>query len=237
MRVSEPAINLQSVNKTYFMGEQPLHVLNNITLTIAAGEYISIMGPSGSGKSTLLNIIGMLDQVDSGQYQLLSQETTNLDEEARALLRRQHIGFIFQNFHLIPRLTAFENASLPLMLEGKSMTERRNIITPLFEQLGIAHRYDHLPKQLSGGQLQRVATARALVMSPSVLLADEPTGNLDQASGQEVIELLESLNAQGITLIVVTHDKAIGKRAKRQLTMVDGKIISDSAQPKLATSP
>ncbi|GLX80171.1 ABC transporter ATP-binding protein [Thalassotalea insulae] len=226
--MNEIAIKLTDVNKSYLMGEQPLHVLNHINLTIRSGDYISIMGPSGSGKSTLLNIIGMLDQIDSGAYQLLSKETSRLDEEQRALLRRQHIGFIFQNFHLIPRLTAFENASLPLMLDGKPLTERQEIVTPLFQQLGIEHRLHHLPKQLSGGQLQRVAIARATVMSPNILLADEPTGNLDQASGIEVIELLERLNTQGITLIVVTHDKALGKRARRQLTMVDGQIVKDS---------
>nr|WP_206486434.1 ABC transporter ATP-binding protein [Thalassotalea sp. G2M2-11] len=210
------------------MGEQPLHVLNNINLTIESGDYISIMGPSGSGKSTLLNIIGMLDQLDSGTYQLLTSETTTLSEESRAQLRRQHIGFIFQNFHLIPRLTAFENASLPLMLAEKTLSKRHQIVEPIFKQLGIAHRLNHLPQQLSGGQLQRVAIARALVMSPNILLADEPTGNLDQASGHEVIELLEQLNQQGITLLIVTHDKAIGKRAKRQLTMVDGQITTDT---------
>ncbi len=226
--MDEIAIKLRQINKSYLMGEQPLHVLNNIDLTLAPGDYLSIMGPSGSGKSTLLNIIGMLDQIDSGSYQLLSQETAGLDEEQRAKLRRQHIGFIFQNFHLIPRLTAFENASLPLMLEGKSLKQRQEIVTPIFQKLGIEQRLHHLPKQLSGGQLQRVAIARATAMSPSILLADEPTGNLDQTSGFEVIELLERLNNQGITLIVVTHDKALGKRASRQLTMVDGQIVKDS---------
>jgi len=210
------------------MGEQPLHVLKSINLTINSGEYISIMGPSGSGKSTLLNMIGMLDQVDSGSYQLQNQEITQLDEEQRSALRRSKIGFIFQNFHLIPRLTALENASLPLMLAGKTLKERKRIVQPIFAQLGIAHRIEHLPKQLSGGQLQRVAIARALVMSPTILLADEPTGNLDQASGHEVIELLEQLNCKGITLIVVTHDKALGKRANRQIAMVDGKIVKDN---------
>ncbi|MEW6991679.1 ABC transporter ATP-binding protein [Colwelliaceae bacterium 6441] len=224
----EPVIQIKGMNKTYQVGEQALPVLRDVSLTINAGDYISIMGPSGSGKSTLLNMIGLLDQPDTGHYQLFNNQPNNLDEEVRAKLRREHIGFIFQNFHLIPRLTAFENAALPLMLDGKTNKQRELIIQPLFEQLGIAQRKNHLPKQLSGGQLQRVAIARALVMSPQILLADEPTGNLDQSSGHEVIKLLEALNNKGITLIMVTHDKTLGKRAHRQLTMVDGEIVKDS---------
>ncbi|WP_448565428.1 ABC transporter ATP-binding protein [Thalassotalea ganghwensis] len=220
-------ITLNKLNKTYQVGEQPLHVLNNVDLTLDKGAYVSIMGPSGSGKSTLLNMIGLLDRPDDGLYQIGDIETTNKTEEQRAQLRRENIGFIFQSFHLIPRLTALENAALPMMLAGMSQKVREAKVLSLFEQLGLADRSHHLPKQLSGGQLQRVAIARSLVMSPKILLADEPTGNLDQASGQEVISLLEELNLQGITLILVTHDKALGKRATRQLNMVDGEIISD----------
>ncbi len=221
-------ITLSNIDKTYLVGEKPLHVLNNINLAIEAGEYISIMGPSGSGKSTLLNMIGLLDRVDKGSLILDQTETTVLTEEQRAKLRRNSLGFIFQNFQLISRLTALENAELPLVLAGIDINTRIKIVTELFASLGLADRLQHLPKQLSGGQLQRVAIARAMVMSPKILLADEPTGNLDQKSGKEVVKVLEALNRQGITLIMVTHDHELGARANRQLKMVDGVIIADS---------
>ena len=221
-------ITLSHVNKTYVVGEKPLHVLNDISLSIQEGEYISIMGPSGSGKSTLLNMIGLLDRIDSGSLVLENTETTALTEEQRAKLRRNSLGFIFQNFQLISRLTALENAELPLVLAGIDTSKRAKIVTKLFESLGLADRLQHLPKQLSGGQLQRVAIARAMVMSPKILLADEPTGNLDQKSGKDVVAVLEQLNLQGITLIMVTHDHELGARANRQLKMVDGVIVSDS---------
>ena len=221
-------ITLSHVNKTYVVGEKPLHVLNDISLSIQEGEYISIMGPSGSGKSTLLNMIGLLDRIDSGSLVLENTETTALTEEQRAKLRRNSLGFIFQNFQLISRLTALENAELPLVLAGIDTSKRAEIVTKLFESLGLADRLQHLPKQLSGGQLQRVAIARAMVMSPKILLADEPTGNLDQKSGKHVVAVLEQLNLQGITLIMVTHDHELGARANRQLKMVDGVIVSDS---------
>jgi putative ABC transport system ATP-binding protein len=220
-------IKLENINKTYLIGEQPLQVLNQVPLPINQGDYVSIMGPSGSGKSTLLNMIGMLDRPDDGEYFLNGNPTVNIAEEKRAQFRRENIGFIFQNFHLIPRLSASENAELPLMLAGVSAQQRKLRVRNVFEKLGIADRSDHLPKQLSGGQMQRVAIARAMVTEPKILLADEPTGNLDQKSGLEVIDLLEELNKQGITLIVVTHDSNLGKRANRQLTMVDGKITQD----------
>lgn len=220
-------IKLENLNKTYLIGEQPLQVLNQVNLTINQGDYVSIMGPSGSGKSTLLNMIGMLDRPDDGEYLLKAKPTVHITEEKRAQLRRDHVGFIFQNFHLIPRLSARENAELPLMIAGISAKQRKVKVLNVFEKLGISDRSEHLPKQLSGGQMQRVAIARAMVMEPEILLADEPTGNLDQKSGLEVIDLLEELNKQGITLIVVTHDSNLGKRANRQLTMVDGKITQD----------
>ena len=221
-------ITLSHVNKTYVVGENPLHVLNDINLSIKEGEYISIMGPSGSGKSTLLNMIGLLDRIDSGRLVLGNTETTALTEEQRAKLRRNSLGFIFQSFQLISRLTALENAELPLVLAGIDTSKRAEIVTKLFESLGLADRLQHLPKQLSGGQLQRVAIARAMVMSPKILLADEPTGNLDQKSGKDVVTVLEQLNLQGITLIMVTHDHELGARANRQLKMVDGVIVCDS---------
>ena len=211
-------ITLSHVNKTYVVGENPLHVLNDINLSIKEGEYISIMGPSGSGKSTLLNMIGLLDRIDSGSLVLENTETTALTEEQRAKLRRNSLGFIFQNFQLISRLTALENAELPLVLAGIDTSKRTEIVTKLFESLGLADRLQHLPKQLSGVQLQRVAIARAMVMSPKILLADEPTGNLDQKSGKDVVAVLEQLNLQGITLIMVTHDHSDAEAA-------NGKIV------------
>ncbi len=225
--IAKAQLILKQVNKTYIVGEQPLQVLKDINLSIDAGDYISIMGPSGSGKSTLLNMIGLLDRPDNGQLLISNVDTVTLSEEARTDMRRDAIGFIFQNFQLIPRLTALENAELPLVLAGIDKSKRVERVRSLFAELGIEDRIHHLPKQLSGGQLQRVAIARAMVMSPKILLADEPTGNLDQKSGGEVIDVLETLNRKGITLIVVTHDKHLGQRANRQLTMVDGVITKE----------
>jgi len=227
--LSEPMVRLRGVNKTYQVGDAPLRALRDITLEIQAGEYLSLMGPSGSGKSTLLNMIGLLDRPDTGQYWLAGTETSQLAEERRARLRRLHLGFVFQAFHLIPRLTAAENVELPLILAGINPRQRKQQVQAILAQVGLIERQHHLPKQLSGGQLQRVAIARALVTTPDVLLADEPTGNLDQASGNEVVGVLESLNRQGITLIVVTHDLALGQRAGRRLNMVDGAIVKDEA--------
>lgn len=232
--MNQSLIKLKQVNKTYIVGEQSLQVLKNVSVVINKGDYLSIMGPSGSGKSTLLNLIGMLDRPDNGEYFLNQQAIHLLSEESRAKLRRHHIGFIFQNFHLIPRLTAAENVELPLMLCGIERTKRNRIVDRLLTRLGIGDRDKHLPKQLSGGQMQRVAIARSMVLEPTILLADEPTGNLDQASGKEVMLLLEELNKQGITLIVVTHDHKLGSRAPRQLTMIDGQIVEDKLQDAAA---
>ncbi len=220
-------IKLEGVNKTYIVGDSPLRALRDITLTINDGEYLSIMGPSGSGKSTLLNMIGLLDRPDSGEYWLNDTATATIPEEQRAVLRRQHIGFVFQAFHLIPRLSAFENVELPLMLANQPVAERKLLVTESLAQMDLLDRMHHLPKQLSGGQLQRVAIARALVTKPKILLADEPTGNLDQNSGRDVMEVLETLNDKGITLLMVTHDLALGNRAKRQIKMIDGAIDKD----------
>lgn len=224
---TNPIIKLSGINKTYQVGNQPLHALCDIQLDIQQGEYISLMGPSGSGKSTLLNMIGLLDRPDSGQYQLLGSNTELLAEELRAKLRRNHIGFVFQSFHLIPRLTALENVEVPLMLSGTAPKIRRAKATALLTELGLGEHLNQLPRQLSGGQLQRVGIARALITEPALLLADEPTGNLDQKSGHEVTQILERYNNNGITLLVVTHDQNLGKRATRQLSMVDGRIIKD----------
>ncbi|WP_144392356.1 ABC transporter ATP-binding protein [Pleionea sediminis] len=217
-------ILLKDVCKTYELGETPLKALDHVNLSINPGDYLSVMGPSGSGKSTLLNMIGLLDRPDSGELYINDIATHSLIEEERAKLRQNNIGFIFQSFHLIPRLTALENVEVPLMLSKTPKHERREQSMKILEQLGISSRADHLPKQLSGGQLQRVAIARALLMKPSILLADEPTGNLDSRSGSEVIELLEKFNQEGITLMMVTHDVQLGSRAPRKLQIIDGKL-------------
>lgn len=217
-------IELQQVCKTYHLGDAPLTALDHVDLTIKQGQYLSVMGPSGSGKSTLLNMIGLLDRPDTGELLLDRQPTATMDEEQRAHLRRENIGFIFQSFHLIPRLTAMENVEVPLMITGAKPSTRKQKVKEILRQLELDDRADHLPKQLSGGQLQRVAIARALILQPSILLADEPTGNLDSRSGKEVIKLLESFNQQGITLLLVTHDVDLGSRAPRKLQIVDGKL-------------
>ena len=220
-------IELRGINKTYEMGGEPLRALRDIDLDINEGEYISIMGPSGSGKSTLLNMLGLLDRPDSGSYQLDNRATEGLDEEKRAASRRDNIGFIFQSFHLVNRLTALENIELPMMLAGQPLSQRKLSAETVLELVGLSDRSGHRPAELSGGQLQRVAIARAIVMKPKILLADEPTGNLDQASGKEIVDVLETLNQEGITLIVVTHDLDLGKRAARRIRMVDGAIVED----------
>lgn len=222
-------IKLVGICKSYQLGETQLKALDKVSLTIEQGEYISVMGPSGSGKSTLLNMVGLLDVADSGELILQGSNTCELTEEQRAKTRRDRIGFIFQSFHLIPRLTAAENVEVPLMLAGMPVKDRQQKVMALLDELGMAQRAHHLPKQLSGGQLQRVAIARAIVMEPDILLADEPTGNLDSNSGDDVINVLERLNAKNITLLIVTHDISIGQRAKRRIRMVDGCIVADES--------
>ncbi len=231
MAAAEPLIRVAGVNKTFMLGDEPVHALNNIGLAIHGGEYLSVMGPSGSGKSTLLNMLGLLDVPDNGQYWLAGADTVPMTEEQRAVYRREQIGFVFQSYHLIPRLTAAENIELPLTLAGIPPAERKRRLAPVISRLGLESRAGHLPNQLSGGQRQRVAIGRAIIMKPNLLLADEPTGNLDSQSGQEVVTLLEELNAEGITLIVVTHDSDMGELARRRIRMVDGVIVSDSGSP------
>ena len=229
-------IELQQLCRSFQVGDQYVHALDHIDLKIHSGEYLSVMGPSGSGKSTLLNILGLLDTPSSGEYLLIHSATSQLNEERRATLRREHIGFVFQSYHLIPRLTARENIELPLILAGIPPKQRRPLVDKVITRLGLVDRAAHAPNQLSGGQRQRVAIGRAIVMKPQLLLADEPTGNLDSASGREVIELLEELNDEGITLLVVTHDQNIGDRAKRELKMIDGRIASDTNHPAVTAS-
>lgn len=220
-------IQLQGIHRRFRVGDQVVHALDNINLDIAQGDYLSLMGPSGSGKSTLLNIIGLLDRPSEGLYRLDGQDVTSFSDDQQARIRREQIGFVFQFFHLVPRLSAMENIELPLVLAGVPPEQRQPRVKAILEDYGLSERAQHRPDQLSGGQRQRVAIARATVMQPKVLLADEPTGNLDRTSGHEVIEILESLQQQGITLIVVTHDPELGQRATRQLHMVDGAIVDD----------
>ncbi len=224
-------IELARISRVFQVGDQAVHALREVTLSIADGEYISLMGPSGSGKSTLLNILGLLDRASSGAYRLAGQDVTALSDEEQARVRRERIGFVFQFFHLVARLTAQENIELPMALAGISADERHVRARELLASYGLAERAHHRPDQLSGGQRQRVAIARATVMRPGLLLADEPTGNLDRSSGKDVVEILEALHEQGVTLIVVTHDPELGRRAHRQLRLVDGAVAEDRRSP------
>ena len=221
-------IQFSKVSREFEVGDERVRALRDIDLEIRDGEYAAIMGPSGSGKSTMLNILGLLDRADQGQYFLDNQDTTALTEKKRAALRRQHFGFVFQSFHLVPRMTAAQNVELPLNLDGVSPRERRQRVRDALDAMGLADRARHRPSQLSGGQRQRVAIARAMIMQPGVLLADEPTGSLDKKSGQEVIQALEALNQRGITLIIITHNPVIGERANRRIHMQDGTIEADT---------
>ncbi len=221
-------IRLEHIQRTFAVGEGEVHALRDVNLDIASGEYVSIMGPSGSGKSTLLNIIGLLDRPSSGIYRLEGEDVTALSDREQSQVRREKVGFVFQFFHLVPRLSAAENVELPLVLAGVLPSEREPVVRRLLEEFGISGRAQHRPDQLSVGERQRVAIARAMVMQPAVILADEPTGNLDQATGKEVIHLLEALNAKGMAVLLVTHDPELGSRARRQVRMTDGQIHSDA---------
>ncbi len=222
-------IQLKQICRDFEVGDQQVHALDRVSLDIDCGEYVAIMGPSGSGKSTLLNIIGLLDRPSAGSYILDGENVTTLPDAVQSRIRRDKIGFVFQFFHLVPRLTAAENTELPLVLAGFPPAERRARVDHILEAVGLAERKDHKPDQLSGGQRQRVAIARATILEPAVILADEPTGNLDRASGREVLEVLEKLNRENITLIIVTHDPDIAGRTARQIHIVDGRIDRDIA--------
>jgi putative ABC transport system ATP-binding protein len=223
-------IELRGIERVFHLGDSTVHALSRLDLEIEAGSYVAIMGPSGSGKSTLLNLLGLLDRPDAGIYRLEGRDVTTLSPDEAAAVRSRRIGFVFQSFHLVPRLTAAENIGLPMMLAGIPAAERQTRIKAALKNFGLDTRADHRPDQLSGGQRQRVAIARATVIEPAVLLADEPTGNLDRSTGDEVIQLLEGLNAGGVTLIMVTHDPSLGGRAGRRLMMEDGALKSDSAR-------
>jgi len=218
-------IELENINRTFQVGEQRIHALNNINLSIKKGEYVSIMGPSGSGKSTLLNVIALLDPPSSGKYTLNNRLVTQLNDDQLAQVRRENIGFVFQFFHLIARYSAAENIEIPMILAGIPAKQRKQRVEEALEAVNLQSRASHRPDQLSGGQVQRVAIARAMIMRPQILLADEPTGNLDSQAGSEIIELLENLNQQQVTLLMITHDEALGRRAQRRIRLIDGQVI------------
>lgn len=221
-------IQLAGIERIFQVGDETVHALSNVNLTVPQGEFVAIMGPSGSGKSTLLNIVGLLDRPDKGVYSLEDLNTTELTDDQQASVRCHKIGFVFQFFHLVPRLTSAENVELPMILAAVDPGERKSRVRAALSSLGLRDRAKHRPDQLSGGQRQRVAIARATIMQPDIILADEPTGNLDRTSGIEVIQILEDLNNRGMTLIMVTHDPDLGKRASRRVQLVDGKISSDT---------
>ena len=230
--MSAPAlIGLEQVERVFRLGDSDVHALQGLDLRIDAGEYVAVMGPSGSGKSTLLNILGLLDQPSRGRLLLEGRDVTTLSPDEQAAVRSRRIGFVFQSFHLVPRLSAAENIALPMVLAGIAPKERQARVAQALKDYGLAHRADHRPSELSGGQRQRVAIARATIMQPPLLLADEPTGNLDRATGDEVVRLLEELNARGVTLIVVTPDAGLGARARRRLMMEDGQLRRDERTP------
>ena len=223
-------IQLKNLSREFQVGNQVVHALDNIDLEIGEKDYVSIMGVSGCGKTTLLNILGLLDTPSSGDYILSGINTSQMNDDEMAKIRSTKIGFIFQSFHLIPRLTAAENIEIPMILAGMSKQVRSEKVKKALSRVNLTDRSDHRPEQLSGGQRQRVAIARSIVMEPKVLLADEPTGNLDSSSGKEIVKLIEELNAGGLTLVVVTHDKEIGKRSNRVVRLLDGKVIANQEQ-------
>jgi putative ABC transport system ATP-binding protein len=220
-------IEFSDITKTYRLGEVDITVLSNVSLNVKSGELIAIMGPSGSGKSTLMNIIGCLDRPTSGVYRFENREISAMTDDELASIRNVKIGFVFQTFNLLPRFTALKNVEVPLIYSAVPSRLRRERAIPLLEKVGLADRMYHRPTELSGGQQQRVAIARALVNHPPLLLADEPTGNLDSRSGAEILNILVDLNKQGVTIIIVTHDQSVAARCRRTIKLMDGRIISD----------
>jgi putative ABC transport system ATP-binding protein len=222
-----PVIRLDRVSRVYQVGTSEVRALNDVSLAIGRGEFVAIMGPSGSGKSTMLNVLGCLDTPTSGVYELAGQAVQRLSEDQLAEVRQKRIGFVFQSYHLVGRMTAARNVELPMIFSGVEPRERRDRVRAALDAVGLSHRIGHRPDQLSGGERQRVAIARAMVMDPSILLADEPTGNLDTKSGAEIVALLERLNGEGLTLILVTHDPRVADHARRILRMRDGQIVPE----------
>ena len=230
-------ISLTGITRTYEVGGRPVNALRGVDLHVPDGDYLAVMGPSGSGKSTLLNVLGCLDRPTAGSYVLDGREVANLSDQELALVRRHKIGFVFQAFHMVPRLTAKGNVELPMTFAGVPPEERSRRAEAALLSVGLAARMDHRPDQLSGGERQRAAIARAVVMGPTLLLADEPTGNLDSVSGGEVVALLEAMNAGGLTLVVVTHDAVLGGRARRQIRMADGAVVEERRAEPRASAP
>jgi len=220
-------IDLRGLSRTFDVGGRPVHALRELDLAVPDGDYLSIMGPSGSGKSTLLNLLGCLDRPTSGSYRLDGREVGGLDDAELTQVRRHKIGFVFQAFHLVPRLTAAGNVELPMIFAGVDRAERRERVERGLAAVGLTERSEHRPVQLSGGERQRVAIARAIAMDPAILLADEPTGNLDSHSGDEVIALLENMNRRGLTLLVVTHNPEIARRARHRIRLADGRLVAE----------
>ena len=221
-------IKLEHIDRVFQVGEEEVHALRHVDFSAAEGEYIAIMGPSGSGKSTLLNILGLLDRPDNGTYELDDIMTTSLDDKKQADVRRHKIGFVFQFFHLVPRLTAEQNVELPLVLAGVDKAKRKKRVIETLESFGIGDRVHHRPDQLSGGQRQRVAIARATIMKPTLILADEPTGNLDSVNGEDVMQLLTKLNGEGTTIVMVTHSQPHAEYAQRVINVLDGHVLSEN---------
>jgi len=226
-------IRLDHVVRVFRVGETEVRALDDVTEHVRAGEHVAIMGPSGSGKSTLLNVIGCLDRPTAGRYALDGREVSGLDDAELTLVRRHLIGFVFQSFHLVPRLDAAENVELPMLFAAVARAERRDRVRAALASVGLTARADHRPDQLSGGERQRVAIARAMVMQPRLLLADEPTGNLDTRSGQQVLDLLDRLHGEGLTVVAVTHDPNVARRAERVILMMDGRIVRRVAAAEL----
>jgi len=226
----ENMINLKNIKKTYRMGDNEVHALDGVSVHIENDEFVSIVGPSGSGKSTLMNIIGCLDIADEGLYEFEGQDITEYTENQLSTLRNKKVGFIFQQFNLLMKLTAYENVELPLIYQGMPAPKRRQQVMEALEQVNLADRMNHRPNELSGGQQQRVAIARALATKPSLILADEPTGNLDSKTGREIMDLLRKLHKQGNAIILITHDNDVANEAYRRLHIIDGKIDSDTGK-------
>lgn len=225
--MNQPIIDMKAIKKTYDTGKIKVEALKEIDLTVAPGEFVAIVGPSGSGKSTLMNLIGCLDTPTAGGYRLGGEDVSKLDRDQLADVRNRRVGFVFQGFNLLPQISAFENVEMPLVFGGVGVKERRERVKELLARVGLDDRMDHKPTELSGGQMQRVAIARALAMQPDVVLADEPTGNLDTTAGGDIMQLFTDLWQQGRTMVVITHDMTLARRASRVVEVRDGRIISD----------